>query len=790
MLFSLTVYSQEYAIIAGSITDSVGKPIDYVNVTILNQAHGTNSDKNGYYEFKIPANKNITIVYSCVGYKSFNKVIKAAPGQKIEVNIPMTIDIKAFRPVDVEDYRENAPTLQRLDPKLATIIPTMSDPIEAMLKTTWAHSTNELSSQYSVRGGNFDENLVYVNDIEVYRPFLVRSGQQEGMSFINSDMVSSILFSAGGFDAKYGDKMSSVLDIKYKRPVSFASSVTLSLLGASAHVEGVSKDKRFSHISGIRYKTTQYVLNTLDVKGDYNPSFIDFQTFWTYVITDKLDINFLGNYAQNKYEFVPVNRETIFGTINEALKFKIYFDGQEMDKFIAYTGAVSANYRPREKLTLKLITSVYQTSEEETFDIQGQYYLNELDKQMGSSTMGDSLMNIGVGTYLNHARNYLNATVYNISHIGYFSKPKNKVQWGLSAQHEIFKNKIHEWQMLDSAGYSVPYTDSIITLATLDTAAIYLSTNRFTSYIQNTRIFLIDNSEVILTFGLRGNYWDFNNHVLISPRASLSFNPKWKKDIVFRLAGGFYYQPPFFKEIRDLTGNINRDIKAQQSVHIVLGSDYNFKAWSRPFKFVTEIYYKYLNDLIPYNVDNVRIRYFGKNMAHGYAAGIDMKLNGEFVPGVDSWASMSVMQTQEDVDDDGHGYIPRPADQLVNFGLFFQDYLPKNPSYKVSLSLLFGTGLPFGPPNSERWEAYHRMRPYRRVDIGFSKVIKSEDKVLSASNPFRFFKSVWLTAEIFNLLDINNTISYQWVSDIRGRQYAIPNYLTSRRINLKLIAKF
>ncbi len=788
---SFQAFSQEYCLIHGSITDKQNKPVDFANISILNTTLGTSTDKNGYYELKVSGYDSITLVFSCVGYSPIQKKLILSKNQQIEVNQKLDIHIKFLDAVNIEDQREKSPGLQRLDPKHANILSGFSGNVEAIIKTLpGVSSNNELSSQYSVRGGNFDENLVYVNDIEVYRPFLVRSGQQEGLSFINSDMVSSILFSAGGFDAKYGDKMSSVLDIQYKKPRSYETTVTMSLLGASAHFEGISADKRFTHISGIRYQTSQYVLKSLDVKGDYKPTFLDFQTFMTYDLSDKLELNLLGNIAQNKYLFAPQNRETTFGTINEALKLKIYFDGQEVDKYLTYSAAISAIYKPREKINLKFIASTYQTDESETFDIQGQYYLNELDKQLGSSTLGDSLMNIGVGTFLNHARNYLNINVFNLSHLGIVAKQNNKILWGISAQHEIFKNKINEWEMLDSAGYSVPYTDSIISLSLVDSAEIYLQTNRFTSFIQNTHTFTLDSSIAHLTFGLRANYWDFNNQLVMSPRFALDFKPNWTHSMLFRFATGYYYQPPFYKEIRDLSGNINQDIQAQQSIHFVLGVDYQFKSWGRPFKLVTEIYYKYLNYLIPYNVDNVRIRYLGENMAHGFATGIDTKVFGEFVRGIDSWASLSVMESKEDIDNDEHGYIPRPADQRVNFGLFFQDYLPKNPSYRVTLSLLYGSGLPFGPPNAERWEAYHRMPSYRRVDIGFSKILKNEDVELSTANPLHFFKSLIITAEVFNLLDINNTVSYLWVEDIRGRQYAVPNYLTSRRLNIKLMAKF
>src|SRR3989339_87834 len=517
IIFLFIIYSalissaQEFAIVSGYVRDKIGNPIDFVNVAIFGTPTGTSTNQNGYYELKIPANKNVHLVFSCVGFKPREKKLVLKGGERFELNQFLEIFIQQFEDVNVEGKRERSTTLQRLDPKLAIQIPGMSGNIEAMLKTLpGVSSNNELSSQYTVRGGNFDENLVYVNDIEVYRPILVRSGQQEGLSFVNPDMVSSILFSAGGFDAKYGDKMSSVLDIRYRKPTVFASTLTLSMLGGSAHIEGVSKNRNFTHISGVRYQTTQYVLNSLDVQGDYKPSFTDFQTFWTYDISDRIELNFLGNFAQNKYWFVPQSRETTFGTINEALKLKIYFDGQELDQFQTFTGAVSANYRPREKLSLKFIASAYQTKETETFDIQGQYYLNELDRQMGSNSLGDSIMNIGVGTFLNHARNYLNAFVVSASHLGTLARNDDKLQWGLTAQREMINSKIHEWEMIDSAGYSIPYSDSLVLLYMLDTADFNINSNRISSYVQNTRTFSLDSSEMMLTFGLRGVYWDFN----------------------------------------------------------------------------------------------------------------------------------------------------------------------------------------------------------------------------------------------------------------------------------------
>ena len=810
-LFNSSIFSQDEIRIFGKITDTEKNPIELVNISIKNHPFGTISDKNGNYEFYIPNIKEFVIVFSCIGYETkelnFNREDKnLILFSYLELNGTLKQSLKKIDQVDITDQQYRKTNLVRINPKIMNVIPGVSGNIEAVIKSLpGVSSNNELSSQYSVRGGNFDENLVYVNDIEVYRPILIRSGQQEGLSFVNSDLVSSILFSAGGFDAIYGDKMSSVLDIKYKKPTKFGGSVASSLLGASAHIEGTSKDLRFTHISGIRYKTSRYLLNSLDTKGEYSPDFLDFQTYLTYDVTDNFELSFLGNFSQNKYKFIPTIKETIFGTVNEVLQLNMYFDGQEVDNFINYTGAVAGTYKPNNNIKLKFISSLYNSSESETYDIQSQYLINELDRDIGSSTMGDSVANIGIGTFLNHARNYLEAKVYNIYHKGEYEKNNNKLSWGAKLQHEVIDDNINEWEMHDSAGYSLPYNDSTVNLFYVLNSKHNISSNRIISYLQNSHQFFVKGTEFNFITGIRFNYWDFNKQFLISPRTSLSVKPNWKNDVMFRFALGYYNQPPFYKELRDLEGNLNKNIKAQKSFHIVLGSDYNFTAWNRPFKYTTEVYYKYLSDIIPYNVDNVRIRYIGKNNASGYAMGVDMKVNGEFVKGVDSWLSVSVMKTEEDLNDDFYfitdsegnstkvepGYIPRPSDQLLNIGLFFQDYLPSNPSYKMHLNLLYGSRLPFGPPNSERYLATNRMpRPYRRVDIGFSKVLIKEGQHIAQKNPFHFFKSLWISAEIFNLLRINNTISLIWVSDIRNHQYGIPNNLTSRRINIKLNGTF
>ncbi len=779
------------ATLKGVIKTPDGAPLDMVNIGLKDYPIGTSSNRKGEFLLRIPAEKNIIVIFSSVGYKTVTDTIHASAEQNIFLDITMPVTNQQLAEVLVTQQRRNGGNAARIDPKFIDVLPNASSgAVEALIKTLPGVSTNnELSSQYTVRGGNFDENLVYVNNIEIYRPFLIRSGQQEGLSFINSDMVSTIEFSPGGFNAKYGDKMSSVLDIKYRNPSDFRGSASMSLLGASAHFEDVALNGRLSHISGIRYKTNRYLLGTLDEKGAYDPRFVDFQTYITYRFSESFDISFLGNAAQNQYRFIPQTRETNFGTWQNPLNTKIYFDGQEIDDFQTYLGAFTANYHPNPNLSLKLIASAYSAKEKETYDIQGQYYLNQLEQDMSSEAYGDSILNLGIGAFLNHARNKLDATVYNFSHRGALNTESHLLNWGIKYQHEQIDNKINEWIYRDSAGYSIPYSNSEIILYYTRNGNNKLSSNRFMGYIQDTYSMPVNSGDLYVTGGIRFNYWDYNDELLISPRASISYYPDWEKKVSFRLAAGMYSQSPFFKELIRSDGTLVPQLKAQRSYQFVAGTDYILTAWDRPFRISAEAYYKYMSRIIPYQVDNVRINYLPEQDAYGYATGLDMKINGEFVSGVQSWASLSFMSTKEDIKDDGHGFIPRPTDQWMNFSLFFQDYLPGNPSYKMQLSGFYGARLPTGPPNSERYMDTFRMPPYRRIDIGFSKVL------ISAANPasrnfLRDINDMWLSLEIFNLLDINNTISYFWVSSNYGDQFGVPNYLTSRRLNLKLTVRF
>ncbi|WP_262327168.1 TonB-dependent receptor [Carboxylicivirga litoralis] len=793
--------AQERITLKGTVKDSLHQPIPFANITIVNEKEGGICDEEGLFSFITTLALPFEVQVSSIGYQTATLQINNAQQAKNLV-IYLSQKQENLGQVDVEGQITDQ-SFNKINPKLVDRLPDAGGGnIEGLVKSQMGvSSNNELSSQYRVRGGNYDENLVYVNDIEIYRPFLIRSGQQEGLSFVNPNLISSLKFSPGGFEAQYGDRMSSVLDVRYKKPRKLSGSVSASLLGASGHIEGSSKDNKFSAITGVRYKTNQYLLGSLDVSGDYNPSFFDAQTFLTYQLSEKWAIEALGYYSQNNYSFEPIDRETSFGTINDAKKLKIYFEGQEKDLFQTGLGAVSLKFLPNSSNQYKLTAMGYRTYEEETYDIQGQYWLQNIENLDGSTPnpQEDGIQNIGVGTNLEHARNDLLGIIQNMALQGKHQLNDHLLSWQVKYQHEYFKDYINEWEMRDSAGYSLPYSDKEVKFVYAYNADAETSSNRVTAYLQDEFRVNTANGFILVNAGIRINYWDFNDEFLISPRVNLLFYPNIDKTTRYRLAGGIYYQSPFYREMRRPNGTINKNIKAQKSVQIVAGIDRIFEAMNRQFKFTSEAYYKHLTNLNPYQVDNVRVRYSGENNAKGYATGIDFKLNGEFVPGVESWANLSLMKTEEDILDDFYidtdendnettvypGYIPRPSDQRVSFSLFFQDYLPNNPSFRVNLNLLFSTGLPFGPPQSPRYMATNRMPAYRRVDIGFSKDLT---KWLNKKNTL--VKDCRIGLEVFNLFDINNTISYFWVRDIHNRQYAVPNYLTSRRLNLKLSAYF
>ena len=809
------------ATISGTIKDEEGITIPDVQIAVLENALiATSTDINGRYTLKVPANKDITVSIYNISYVQVNLKYNLKDGEKITYN-PRLVAKNTIGVVDI--VSENRTTeITRIDPKNIFYIPSPSGNIEDIIKTQiGVSSNNELTSGYSVRGGNFDENLVYVNDIEAYRPFLARSGQQEGLSFANPDMVSNINFSAGGFEAKYGDKMSSVLDITYKKPLKFAGTVSGSLLGGSLHLQGVSKNRVVAWSLGSRYKSNAYLLKSMDTKGEYRPRFYDVQTFITFTLNEKWSVEFLGNVANNQYLVIPANRETTFGTVNNAVKLSIYFDGQELTQYTTMMGGLSTTFKPNSKTKLKLITSAYKANEEEKYTVQGQYYIDQLEADFGKDNFGQVAFNRGVGTFLNNGRNRIDATVLNIEHKGTrIINSNSELLWGARYQREIIQDKLSEWRTIDSAGYVSPYNPNEINLIDVVKTKINLESNRIQGYVQYAfSKQLRDSSTITTTFGARANYWDYNKQTVVSPRITLSFKPNWKRDMVFKASWGYYYQPPFYREMRGFDGKLNPTIKAQQSVHYLLSGDYNFRLWHRPFKVILAGYYKEMKDLIPYEIDNTRIRYFAKNNSVGYTTGGDLRINGEFIKGIESWATIGFLKTMENLSDDrkvtyfnaagdsiingytfdtkavdssvvNPGYIPRPTDQRITFGMFFQDYIPKLPACKMYLNMQFGTGLPFGPPGHERWKQVFRMPPYRRVDIGFAYQIIKEDKPLPNKHPFHFCKAMFISVEIFNLLQVNNTVSYTWIADVTNRQYAVPNYLTRRMLNLKLQLKF
>ncbi len=808
--------AQKNAIIFGKISDSTGQHIADVNIQVRNENILSSSNEDGSYQIQVPAEKELELIFTYVGRNPF--YIKVAPigsGERkyIPIQLSYGISLKTF--VIAEERDREKISMVSIDPKKIEALPNVSGSFESILKTLPGVTSNsELSSQYNVRGGNYDENLIYVNDIEIYRPFLPRSGQQEGLSFIHTELVQNVKFSAGGFEARYGDKLSSVLDIKYKDPTKFASSVNAGLLGVQSHIEGASKNLRFTYLLGARYWSNKYVLGTLDVQGDYQPSFYDVQTLLNFHPKENLSISVLGSFAQNRYNFIPQNRETTFGTVNRAYRLNIYFDGADLMEYQTGTLAATINYKPSPFTQLKLIASTFYSNENEIFTVEGAYRLSDIETDLGSDNFAQARNLRGIGYFINNARNAVIAQVSNIGHRGYHTIGKNNVQWGAFFQTEHIQDKLHEWQYDDSSGFSRPQLDSNgnFVLNNFLSTRLNLSSYRLHGYIQNSQT-INKTYNAILTYGLRANYWSYNQQLVFSPRFQFGFEPnrkhnrlvkdkviegKIKKDWMIKAAYGWYYQPPFYRELRDFDGVLNPTIKAQRAIHYVVGGDMNFVAWNRPFKFMTEVYYKQLDNLIPYEIDNVRIRYFANNNSSGYASGIDFRVNGEFVKGAESWASVSFMKTQEKItgvkdvfgNDIKPSYIARPTDQRFTFAIYFQDYLRNNPKIRMNLNLVYGSGLPFGVPDRNRYNDNNRMPSYRRVDIGLNRVLISEDTKTRDTFWRRRFKSAWVGIEIFNLLGINNTISYIWIEDVSANRYAVPNYLTNRRINLRLLLKF
>ena len=829
----LQIFAQEQGEVIGVIQDTNGAAVKDVYIYVSELREGFLTDDKGTFSIKIPADKNLTFELTHLNYLPIVKTISVGAGQKLRLNVFMTPHAISTEVIKIDREKVNRGEIKVNAKHINNYISAGGDATDIVKSLPGVSSTNELSSQYSVRGGNFDENLIYVNGIEIFRPMLVRAGEQEGLSFVNGDMVDNLNFYAGGFEARFGDKMSSVLDITYKKPDSTASSFNLSLLGVRAHTEGKFASKKGTYLLGFRQKSNAYLLNSTETQGLYKPNFVDFQAYATYPLGKKWEISILGNIAHNQYLSIPADRETRFGGINDAFQLKIFFEGKEDDVFDSYFGAFSAEYKASHRLKMKFNSSAFNTYEKVGFDILGAYALNALESDMGSTDFGKVAFNLGAGSFLNHTRSTLNATIYNFEWNGEYKYEKGGWLWGLKYQMEMIDASYKQWQNLDSAGYSLPQNDAQIKFPLFIEAKNQLQTNRYMAFAQRNWSLFSNKSgrELSLSTGVRANYWDYNQQLVVSPRVLFNYLPSHRASdslkFAYRAYVGVYQQPPFYKELRNLQYQLQTGVMAQTSVQYGLAMTTSFYWWKRPFKLSTEAYYKDLYNLIPYDVDQVQINYYGKNSSHGYARGIEGRLNGEFVKGLESWLSLTYMSTAEVISSNYYyryfnaqgeeihtgytsnnvatdslkvspGFVPRSTDQRFAANLFFQDEMPKFPALKLHLTLSYGTGYPFGVPGSVRFRNVLRIPDYRRVDIGFSYEIIKDNRlrkgkqllVIAPTSFLRYFDGLMFRAEVFNLLDIENTVSYFWVKDISNTQYAVPNHLTSRLINFRIIGKF
>ena len=811
LLFIGNFVFAQFARVKGIILDENNNPVENVNISY--QTKSTITNFNGFYTLMVPANKKITLIFSHISLKKTTATLELKTNEDFEFNVTMNDNAEQMGEVIVTaKNRKRIQGITTIEPEMIRKIPGANAGVENILKTLpGVYSNNELSTQYAVRGGNYDENLVYVNEVEVYRPFLVRSGQQEGLSFTNTDLVQNVDFSAGGFQSKYGDKLSSVLDITYRRPTKFGISTEASLLGGSLAIDAVSKNQKWSAITGIRYRDNSLLVNSQQTETNFKPTFADLQTNIIYNASTKLQWSFLGNISQNKYNYQPISRQTNFGTINEPIALQVYYEGQEKDRYDTYFGAFKTTYKPSDNFTLKFITSAYHTLEQEYFDIFAGYYLGEVDTNIGSETFGGVTYSRAIGTQLNHARNDLDALIVNAEVKGFHDIKKTQVEWGFKYTREDIRDRLVEWEVIDSAGFSInpprlnlpindqpynPYVGPLVPFQNVR-ALNFATVDRLSGYAQLNRKTNLGNHDVWFNVGARMHQWKVNganqvgnSQFEFSPRAQFAIKPDWEKDMVFRFSTGLYVQPPSYRELRDSNGSVIPNVKAQKSIHFVLSSDYSFKMWNRPFKLVSEAYYKILKDVNPYTLDNVRIRYAADNNAIAYAQGLDLRLNGEFVPGTESWFSFGYLKTEENIDN--RGYISRPTDQTLKFGILFQDYMPNLPSVKLYMNLVYNTGLPGGSPSyADPYLYQNKMRDYRRADVGFFKVFTDNNKNLPKGHWLKKFKDLSAGMEIFNLFNNLNAITNTWVRDVYTKnQYGIPNYMTTRVFNFKITAKF
>ena len=765
----------------GKVSDKDGNPIELASVMVVSQGKLAMTNLKGEFHMLLHSADSVKVRFSMIGYKSKERVLRRPQGK--QTMLVQLLDDNEMQEVVVEGKTKQHGTTEELDVEKVKQGPSASgNAVEEMVQTQAGVSTHsELSSQYNVRGGTFDENSVYINNIEVYRPFLVRSGQQEGLSIINPDMVQSVGFSTGGFEAKYGDKMSSALDITYKRPKRTEASLTASLLGASAYL-GIAS-KKFTWTNGVRYKTNRYLLGSLQTKGEYKPSFLDYQTYLSWQPSKRWQIDFIGNISDNHYNFQPEDRETNFGTLQNVKKFRVYFDGQEKDLFRTYFGSLSITRHLSPRTDVSLLASAFSTREQERYDIQGQYWL----------TQTETSENLGVGTYMQHSRDYLNANVKSLKLMLQHRTGKHKIEGGVTYKVEQVKENSAEYEYRDSAGYNVPHTGRDLRMIYALRAKNELNAKRTEAYLQDTWNFQTrDSVPTLFTFnyGVRFAHWSFNGESIVSPRASLTITPGKNRNLSFRIAGGLYYQAPFYKELRDTSvvngityATLNQSVRSQRSIHALASMSYRFEMMGRPFKFTAEAYYKALSQLVPYSVDNVKVTYYGDQHATGHATGLDLKLFGEFVPGTDSWLTLSVMNTRMRLNGKS---IPLPTDQRYALNLYFTDYFPGTTRWRMSLKLAYADGLPFATPHQELENNSFRAPAYKRADIGMSyRLLDNHDGSRNT-----IFKNVWIGLDCLNLFGINNVNSYYWVTDIAGQQYAVPNFLTGRQINGRVTVEF
>ena len=803
------IINAQTAVVKGIINDENGRPIEGVAITYNDT--GSTSNSKGEYSLEVPSGKFITISFSHVSYNTFVKRIRIPRNRTLTFSPKLNSKTEKIDEVVIKNNKEIAQGLDKVSIKTVKNLPSANPGIESSLKNVGlgVSGSNELSTQYNVRGGNYDENLVYVNGIEVYRPFLVRSGQQEGLSFVNPNLTQNVKFSAGGFQSKYGDKLSSVLDITYKKPDQFKIDLEASLLGGSATIETVTPNNKLSTIIGLRYRDNSLFVNSKDIETNFKPNFTDIQAFLSYDINDKFNLDLLGNFSLNNYNYTPVTRRTNFGTIADPLALVVNYEGKEDDQYLTLFGALKGNYSVNEDLNISLTATAYNTQEEEHYDIFAFYGIGEVDANFGSDNFGEVQFTQAIGSQLNHARNDLDALISSIQAKATLKKGDHVFEFGAKYQIEDIKDRIIEWEVIDSAGFSIrppyllprndepyePYTGPIVPF-TSTRANNEIQINRLSGYAQWSKTSYLNDHELWYNIGIRAQQWSVNgdefsskSHTVFSPRVQFAIKPKWEKDMLFRVSGGYYYQPPFYRELRDSLGIVHPEVKAQRSIHFVMGNDYSFTLWDRPFKLVTEAYYKYLTDVNPFTIDNVQIRYRAKNNAKAYATGFDARLNGEFVPGTESYFSFGYLLTKENIDN--RGYISRPTDQRLKFAILFQDYVPKNPNLKMYLNLVYNTGVPGGSPSyADPYVFQNRLRDYFRSDIGISYVLVDQKKQAN-SNWLQKFKEFSVGIELFNMFDVQNSITNTWVRDISSNNsVAIPNFLSGRILNFKMNMSF